>query len=281
MKHLTAIFLLVGLSACAMQNETVKTLLDAVEVNQPTIDDVTTKAEQDLANNRDTIATLNFFNNVYGGVTSLAPRKVMCLNTLTNTSAPEKYGMLIAKTSKELPFDKKCLISLNCGPNQQVEYKDSSDECILARRNAKESLIGYFNFQKYLPEGTTIKTDEDFANVYAIYKAAYLHYLFPWGWENDEFIATYAERDCYKNKEQTKTEQEQCEEEEKQFIRDLVFAKAKACSKKYPKTYNKLKKELKNTNYMYANKDSGDAEMETKFGAVNLCVPDKIYLRTY
>ena len=227
MKNFFLCFLCVLImTACAVQTYT-ENVSEVVQPQPKSFEEIAIEAEQDLATARDTIGTLNFFHNVYGGVTSLSPQKVICLNTLTNTSEPEKYSALIMKTSIDLPFNKKCLLSRHCGENQTIEYKDSSDECILARREAKENFVGYFNFQKYLPEGTVIKTDGDFANLYALYKAAYLHGFFsPWGWQDDDFVATYAERDCYKNKEQTQMEKNTCEEEEKQFYlkEDLVFS---------------------------------------------------------
>ena len=266
------------LTACVAQSDT-GIISKVAEPKSKSLEEIASETEQDLARTRDVIVTLNFFDNVYGGIKSSTPRKVICLNTISQISDFQKYSTLIMKTSIDLPFDKKCLLSSNCLGDQTIEYKDSSDECILARRNAKENFVGYFNFQKYLPEGTVIKTDGDFANLYALYKATYLHSFFSlWGWEDDNFVTTYAERDCYKNKEQTQAEKNNCEEEEKQFIRNVAFGKAATCSDKYKKKYSKLKKELKNTSYMYATKESGDAEMETKFGAINLCVPDKIYL---
>ena len=237
MKSFLYIFCIFVLTACVIQVDK-GVISETVEPKIKSFEEIASEAEQDLIRTRDVIITLNFFDNVYGGIKSSTPRKVICLNTISQISEPQKYSALIMKTSVDLPFDKKCLFSYNCLGDQTIEYKDSSDECILARRKAKENFVGYFNFQKYLPEGSVIKTDGDFANLYALYKAAYLHSFFSiWGWEDDNFVTTYAERDCYKNKEQTQMEKNNCEEEEKQFIRNIAFGKAETCSNKYGKKY--------------------------------------------
>ena len=271
-----------GLGACAMLDIDANMESSTPEIVQPTLEDIATEAEQDLADKRDVIGTLNFFNNVHDGIQTMQPRKVICVSNGLDGPSIKKYTLLMSKTAQDFPFEKNCLISsYHCNPGSAIQYIDNSDECILARRDAPESIISYYNFKKYFPEESKIKTEKEFADVYALFKVAYLHHGFPWGWQDDAFVKTYAERNCYKTLEQTQAEKDQCVEEEKQFIRDLVLGKAVACSKKYPTKYSKLKKELKNTHYVYATKDSGDAEQETKFGAINLCVPDKIHLATY
>lgn len=271
-----------GLGACAMLDIDTGTESVATATVQPTVEDVTTEAEQDLADARDPIKTLNFFNNVHDGIKTMQPRKVICVSNGLDGPTIKQYRLLMEKTAQDFQFEKHCLVSsYHCNPDSAIEYVDNSDECILARRNAPESIINYFNFKKYFPEESKIKTEKEFADVFALFKVAYLHQAFPWGWQDDAFVKTYAERSCYKTQEQTQAEKDQCVEEEKQFIRDLVLGNAVACSKKYPTKYGKLKKELKTTHYMYLDKNSGDAEQETKFGAINLCVPDKVYLQTY
>ena len=58
----------------------------------------------------------------------------------------------------------------------------------------------------------------------------------------------------------------------------MALGKAPKCSVKYSAKYNKFKQDLTHWHYYATAKEIGDKQRHTKFGAVNLCVPDKIGL---
>lgn len=100
-----------------------------------------------------------------------------------------------------------------------------SDECILARRNTQPSAICNFNYKKYLPANTSIKTDEQFL----------------------ELTKTYHEilkkKRCENNQTLTSSERNQCVQNSKVFILQLASGNAPHCRNKYPQEYNNYIKE--------------------------------------
>ena len=52
----------------------------------------------------------------------------------------------------------------------QSGYKDKTDECILYRREVKESSINFFDFERFIPEGTKIKTEQGFKGLAKAYE---------------------------------------------------------------------------------------------------------------
>ncbi len=45
---------------------------------------------------------------------------------------------------------------------RQGEEYYNSDDCIVFRRNIHESRVGYFDYKRFLPDNTIVKTDDDF-----------------------------------------------------------------------------------------------------------------------
>ena len=52
----------------------------------------------------------------------------------------------------------------------QSGYKNKTDECILYRRKIKESPINFFDFLRFIPEGTKIKTEQAFMGLAKAYE---------------------------------------------------------------------------------------------------------------
>lgn len=217
--------------------------------------------EEELATKRDTINSLKFYSEHFRD-TGDGP----IILHLHDTFAQEMY--IVIQALKDLSIDKRCLIK-----DYSEEY---SDECILARRNAPKTKIKWFNFQKYLPKDSVIKTEQNFLGLYTMYKAV-MHFD-DYDFVDDDFVQEWAVRKCYLIKEQTKQEEENCSYEEQEFLENIALGKAPKCSVKYSTLYGKFKQKLKNTRYWYQEKEEGDTEQHTKFGAINLCVPDKIGL---
>lgn len=113
----------------------------------------------------------------------------------------------------------KCFIS----NSYTGDFFDQTDECILARRNTKKSDTCWFNYQKYLPETSSIKTDQEFLNL-----ADAISFFFT---ENGE------EKYCANKKETTTTEKKQCVENIKKFINQLMSGKAPHCRDTHKNEY--------------------------------------------
>jgi len=81
-----------------------------------------------------------------------------------------------------------------------------SDECIVYRRTMKESKINYFDYKRFLPEDTAIKTETDFLAMVNYYELRYL---------------------CDKLAEKTTEEKQQC--------KDLIENNTRMMATKKPK----------------------------------------------
>jgi len=104
--------------------------------------------------------------------------------------------------------------------------KYDSDECILYRRSEKfhESEVSYFDYKRFLGEGSVIKTDEDFLKLVKLYDNI---------------------SECDNMQEATTIEKEACKEKRKNEIRELAKRKV-PCS------------ELIKDKYTEKLKDTGD-----------------------
>lgn len=207
---------------------------------------------ESLAAERDTIKTLQFYDDYFFEKFKQFKQAGYSDNSGFGFGDYEDPNFEVQfATSVPLQYDKKCFVYY--GDIGETRYIDLSDECILARRNHK-SKIHFFNFKKYLPAKSVIKTEDEFLYVFNLYrniiKIRYTKSIY----EQSSFY----KRSCYLNAPLTNTETEKCFAEDIQFIRDVVLGKAPRCSQKYPKLYKKTWYEDKQ---MY-------------FGLVNLCKPD-------
>lgn len=100
------------------------------------------------------------------------------------------------------------------------EYFDNSDECVLYRRSPEyhESKVGYFDYKRFLPEKSPIKTDESFLKLVEKYNHI---------------------SDCEKQKETTTAEKEACREKIKNEIR-LLATRTVKCSELKGKEYTEF-----------------------------------------
>lgn len=114
------------------------------------------------------------------------------------------------------------------------EYQNTSDECILERRNAKKSLICHFNYKKYLPETSSISRDEEFIDFIETFNA-----LYSMNSENQDYECTF----CKNLKEKTTAEKEECEKQAKNFLQQIVENKVPLCKNKANKKYMDFLKE--------------------------------------
>lgn len=107
------------------------------------------------------------------------------------------------------------------------KYIDQTDECILQRRkHPNSSEVCWFNYKKYLPTDTKIKTDSDFIKLQGIINETL---------ERNEW--------CDAMSDWTSAEKENCKQETKQFIYDYSYGKAKHCRDSHKKEWNQMLKE--------------------------------------
>lgn len=233
---------------------------------------VAEETEKELLASNDIIDVLDFYYTHFHLIEDeVTGQKFLSMQNCYLDYECEQEMYVVMQTMKDLSVNKKCLISMY--------HEKNSDECILARRKTPDAKNGWFDYKKYLPANSAIKTEQQFFDLYTMYKAIWRGaVLDPSGWEYDWFVEKWAARKCYKNKEQTQEEKDKCVEEEREFIENIAFGKAQKCSVKYSTLYGKFKQDLKNTTYLYQEKEKGDTEQYTKFGAINLCLPDKIGL---
>lgn len=106
------------------------------------------------------------------------------------------------------------------------DFLDQSDECILSRRNVGKSEVCWFNYKKYMPASSSIKTDEEFLRL-----AETVGFFF-----NSEGKNQY----CLNKKEITTTERAQCEKDVTNFINKIVDGKAPHCRDTNKKAFYNL-----------------------------------------
>ncbi len=94
---------------------------------------------------------------------------------------------------------------------------DSSDDCILWRRNTPDSDVGYFDYKRFLPNNSLIKTDDDFKKLVSYY--------------NDNITQ------CNKMSDKTSEEKEACKETVANNTRTLAVSKVH-CSMLYTEEYH-------------------------------------------
>ena len=83
------------------------------------------------------------------------------------------------------------------------KHKDKTDECILHRREIKNSEISFFDFARFIPNNTKIKTEKNFKGVAKVYE--------------------YSMIDCKERREITQQEREKCFSNVKNDIHKMVY----------------------------------------------------------
>ena len=126
----------------------------------------------------------------------------------------------------------------------------SSDECILHRRNLHETSVAFFDYKRFLPENSLIKTDDDFVRLIHFYQKFYTR--------------------CDKFVDITTEERQDCKDTIRQRIKDAV-TKIEPCEKVMSENYaNFLSEHCElfkyKQNYMKELKNSMD-----KYSKENFC----------
>ena len=216
------------------------------------------KIESELAQEKDVVKTLKYFREYYHEK-CLSNRACYTNSDVNLPGIPYSYDMVepYVMTTVDFNADKKCFVVYQYKEDNSISYKDNSDECILARRQAPKTEIGYFNFKKYLPTNTVIKTEQQFQNLYALY------------------IAIRKNRNDCKSlfgvSQVTQTEKEMCHKYQEKFLQDFAMGRAEKCSKKYGKQYKQYVKEHTDA-FLSQFKDNA----HVLFASEYLCVPDEI-----
>lgn len=126
----------------------------------------------------------------------------------------------------------------------------SSDECILHRRNLHDTSVAFFDYKRFLPANSLIKTDDDFVRLIHFYQKFYTR--------------------CDKFVDITNAERQECKETVKQRIQDAV-TKNEPCEKVMSENYTAFLSEYcdlfkHKQNYMKELKEDMD-----KYGKENFC----------
>lgn len=238
--------------------------------------------EAKLAQERNIFEVLHFFDITYFDERRDEPNgvaKILVPYRCENSDPRLLCINILYKTSIDMNINKRCLFSNY--PNASIKdwYMDESDDCIVARRKASTSKISFFNYKKYLPVNSKIKTEDDFIKLYLLYKNIYKNnptYAKYWcGYSTAcerDYIQEFVMNKCYKSSELTTQEIEKCDQEKKEFITNFVFGKAPKCSVKYSEKYKKWKS-CKFSSQEWCSYINNNPNL---FWVVNLCVPDKI-----
>lgn len=173
--------------------------------------------ELQLAQNKDVIQTLKTFLLEFGDFTDFGDH-TMC----HGDNYQAEFSMENDLNDRQKVFAE---------PNVKYEcfvgsdgFTDSSDECILARRNTHKSSVCYFNYKKYLPEITKIKTDSDFLYIANFYYQMLIK--------------------CHDMTEKTSDEIEQCKTDAGDFVVLMTQGKAPHCRDKHPQEYKQFLNEM-------------------------------------
>lgn len=262
MKKLPFLLIITLLFSCAQPVKEPQPSSETVEPTPTqTPEERADQIEADLINTNSVSSVLDMYVNIYG--MEIFPFNAICTRCVY-CGYEEELDFLVEKFSNVPAGSLNCLRAKWCSITRgspefsSVTYEDNSDECILMRRPIKPSKISYFNYKKYIPESTGLKTEDDFINLYKMY----------WALKSTEsfisisLLPKYAMRTCITRSELTTKEQEQCDQEKENFLKDMASGRAKKCSLKYPKQWAVIKK--------------WDTGSIMQFGAINLCIPDNI-----
>lgn len=108
-----------------------------------------------------------------------------------------------------------CLYDVN-------RYTDLSDECILARREAKDSDIGYFDFKQHLQEYLPNISKDDFKKLA----------------EQQSMVDSYRVANCIDNYDLTSFEMKECVNYTHIFMEKLIYNTLTPCKHKYAESKN-------------------------------------------
>ena len=139
-----------------------------------------------LESNKDIISTIETYNSVYKD----------CKHP---DYSPDWLGRKCDTSLMKQNVEYKCFEKAAYDP----KYKDKTDECILHRREIKNSEISFFDFARFIPNNTKIKTEKNFKGVAKVYE--------------------YSMIDCKERREITQQEREKCFSNVKNDIHKMVY----------------------------------------------------------
>ena len=161
---------------------------------------IETPLGQTLENKKDLIATIEAYNNKYKGC--------RCLNSSIFCNGDNRSWDKCDTSLRRTDVNYRCFETVG---NGYVKYTDETDECILHRRDIKESPIQFFDFKRFIPEGTAIKTDQAFEKIADFYA-----------------LGVYT---CNNFDETTTDEKEQCKSKVKDLAIQISQNKVIKCNK--------------------------------------------------
>lgn len=133
------------------------------------------------------------------------------INNICKEGEKQRFYSIQVKALAQPDFKLQCL--------QFKNYtQDESDECILYRREIGKSPISYFDFARFLPTNSPIKTDEDFEKLVQYYDK---------------------QEECNRTQGTTTQEKQTCKDTIENTVRQLASKKIH-CKKLYSEEYEEL-----------------------------------------
>ena len=129
-----------------------------------------------------------------------------------NNVYDEMYTNLFNTYSNIKPEYRSCFCLYN-----ENKYVDLSDDCILARREAQDADIGYFDYKRHLQKYLPNVNKEKFKKLV----------------EKQKMVDSYRVENCIDNYELTSFEQKECVNYTHMFMEKLIFNTLKPCEKRY------------------------------------------------
>lgn len=196
---------------------------DDKPTREPELDIKLKEGEKELAEKRDTLSTIKVFKTFYYDTNNNG----FCANGYIATSDP------IEVISGSLIFN---VLQTFATPDKHVEcylkniyteeFLDTSDSCVLERRNASKSKVCLFNYKKYLPSTSKISTDDEFLYLIDVFDTLYTK-------KDNDFVCSF----CDELPERTSTERQECKKQAENYLTQIVEGKEPLCKNKINKKY--------------------------------------------
>ena len=180
MKKISLLILCLFLSACFPQQQVAQESVEQDVVKQAVVKQEENKDalirkrfqeyESEIAKNRDIKKAVRTFSDLYMSENgNICAKGYVSFVDITKENINDNTALFAYNIFTEPDSKIECFIKEPHSEN----YIISSDECILKRRNSKKSTVCYYNYKKYLPADSKIKTDEDFLYLVDAYNILY------------------------------------------------------------------------------------------------------------
>jgi len=232
MKKFPLLLSLIGLTACVgteapVTPQTEETVVAEPQEQKPTILETVQEIDQTLTEHRSPMVAAWFYSMTYvKGDTNICAYGDIPWNGDTSENTYED-NIAAFQIASDPAIKVECFVK-----NGDGAYYDSSDECILARRKAKKTTTCYFNYKKYLPADTKIKTDDDFLYLVKAFNALYTNS------ENPK-ECTY----CENLQERTSAEKAACAKKAEKFLGQISSKTVPLCKNTVNKEYMQFLKD--------------------------------------